>query len=513
MERPADSLRLLWLPAVTATLGLLFVIFAAFLSRGVWFRTWDDAYMFVRYADELRACGAITWNRCDPPTYGLTSLAHFAAVASIRRVVGGDPAIALTIASMSAGLAFLALVARRVFRAPRDARAVVALFVAAALAWAARRLHTHFQSGMDTALAMLCAFVWTQAASEGLRRGRRLLVLGVTGALAWWVRPELAVAFAIVLLVLGEWRATIALVATLCACILAAWAYFRTPLPLPFHAKSIGTYVDFRRDDPTGAMRREAFGFFTSNVVVLGAVCVRALQERRENRRFALAVLIAIVGVSIFLVVRVHGVMANHQRFFMPLLSMALVPAIDAVERGAARVREVRRSLLVTGCLVVAIGLPLLAVARSFYEVEEIRAHPGRPHFRVREYFETYAAGSWPHLGPLLDLPDDIVIASTEVGALSVLASGKRIIDLAGLNDARFASSPFDPERLLREDRPDVIYLPHPDYVGMNRALIESARFVAEYDCQPHGKGSYGFAVRKNAPHSADLHAIFFGAH
>ena len=75
------------------------------------------------------------------------------------------------------------------------------------------------------------------------------------------------------------------------------------------------------------------------------------------------------------------------------------------------------------------------------------------------------------------ELPDDLVVATTEVGVLGASMPNKTVIDLAGLNTAQFAKQAFDPSALFATRRPDVIYMPHWHYVEMNEALKRDPTF------------------------------------
>ncbi|WP_437602038.1 hypothetical protein WMF28_10480 [Sorangium sp. So ce590] len=73
----------------------------------------------------------------------------------------------------------------------------------------------------------------------------------------------------------------------------------------------------------------------------------------------------------------------------------------------------------------------------------------------------------WFALDRVSTLPDDLVMATTEVGMLGAMNLEKTIVDLAGLNDRRFALEPFSADRLFEAYKPELIYMPHPHYVKM----------------------------------------------
>jgi hypothetical protein len=108
----------------------------------------------------------------------------------------------------------------------------------------------------------------------------------------------------------------------------------------------------------------------------------------------------------------------------------------------------------------------------------------------------------WYRLDRFVSLPDDLVIAATEVGLPGVLAPRKTIVDLAGLNESQFARHPFSAERLFARYRPDLLYMPHPNYAEMNRAIEE--RLDAEgYDFHTAREldVDFGVAIRRDSRH------------
>jgi hypothetical protein len=88
----------------------------------------------------------------------------------------------------------------------------------------------------------------------------------------------------------------------------------------------------------------------------------------------------------------------------------------------------------------------------------------------------------WPGLSAFSALPDDLKIATTEVGYPAAMNPRKEIIDLAGLNHTGLALGRVSLQEVIRTRHPDVVYLPHPDYVEMNEAIQADPYFRAHYD-------------------------------
>jgi hypothetical protein len=99
-------------------------------------------------------------------------------------------------------------------------------------------------------------------------------------------------------------------------------------------------------------------------------------------------------------------------------------------------------------------------------------------------------------------LPDDVVIATSEVGLISALAPRKKIIDIAGLNDPAIALSGFSAARLFADGGPDVLFFPHPDYREFIQQMLEAPE-ITGYDLYPPGAlGSLlGVGIKRSSRH------------
>jgi hypothetical protein len=114
--------------------------------------------------------------------------------------------------------------------------------------------------------------------------------------------------------------------------------------------------------------------------------------------------------------------------------------------------------------------------------VKNLRTQDGRFAPLTLEASRRAHADDWFALDRLKELPDDLVIATTEVGHPGALLPGKAIVDLAGLNDTRLARKGLAPAELFRRRPPDWIYLPHGDYREFAEAIEADPYFVAHYE-------------------------------
>ena len=113
-----------WLDRLCMALGLGSVLLFVGLVFAGHRHDFDDAYMFVRYADHLLAGLGHAWNPDGEQTFGSTSLLHVAVVTVLRAVVPASDRIVLQTSSAAAALA--AVAAARLAAKPVQSFAIVA---------------------------------------------------------------------------------------------------------------------------------------------------------------------------------------------------------------------------------------------------------------------------------------------------------------------------------------------------------------------------------------------------
>jgi len=243
--------RLIWIGVALGVSALAAGTLARLLTLGDWPRTWDDSFMFVRYADNLRLHGMLAWNPGQAPAYGLTSVLYVAVVLPVRLLVS-SPVLAIMLSSAISGAAalilLLVLVRRQLQTTDSVARAAGAALVLVTLVAAREMLLAHALSGMDTlfAMAYLAAyFLLIKRAAARPTRGR-IVAAGVWGGLAFFVRPDLLLFTTLIplaMLALGPQRRAAIQVLIISAGVVGAQLVlarltFGTWLPLPFYLKS-----------------------------------------------------------------------------------------------------------------------------------------------------------------------------------------------------------------------------------------------------------------------------------
>jgi hypothetical protein len=480
----------------------------------------DDAYMFLRYAHNLRGGHGLAWNPGQAPIFGVTSLAHLLVVAGLGAVwpslEGGR---LLQVASTTMGLLAAGLLAFTCARFTRDPRLRGNLGLWAAivvpLVTLTEAFEFHVRTGMDTTLSLLANAAVVHLALAFARRPTRRLVVqaALASFVAVLVRPDnLIVAGLCPLLLLWQARGTPSFGRTFAALFAAlvlvglALARWRlgTALPLAFHAKQPGAYAGF-----AGEYTWNPFLFLK---VFLGAalpfVTVLLLLVDRARWRLATALLLppALTIAGLF---SLNQIMGHLGRFYFPFLPYFVVAAA-LVADGALATRTFRPWRVALAAAVLLAGGPALEWAGRRYQARAATQRLAR-----LDGYATRAAQPLPELDSwqasvevarlAAAAPPGTVFAMSEHGLVGARAPDAIIVDVLGLHDRTFALHGFTAAELWRR-RPDAIWMPHPDHTGMLRELLDSDELWSRYDFYPEAF-TYGVALRRDGP--AQLRAQF----
>ena len=497
----------------------------------------DDAYMLVRSARNTLHHGAISWNPQEAPTYGLTSLGYFALVLTLETALRVDAAWVLVLATLLCGGLFVVLALLMVrlttHTATATQRSAATIGVLLALAWGSEGLASHFVNGMDAAFAMLMLVIYLILAHTWFREPgpARALVMGAVGGLLLWVRPDILVFAFLPPIAVFLWppsrlhrvAAFQVLATTIVVCTglaLVAWAYFGSPVPLPAWSKVIRGYGPDMQEVYARFPAEQLLIFLRHHAVVLtlAALGIALLLAKRGIARVSLelGVWLAAIAFVVFHRFFVLAIMGSHQRFYYPLLPAALFLSIQVIVCLAQTQPLQRCEQRLSRSTVLSrtsVGLALLLVVASlapgaWSALESISARPLFQHFTVADnYRNNWPSEYWIQLDAFSRLPDDLVIATTEVGYPGVLNPEKTIVDLAGLNDTEFARQGFSARSLFDRYQPDLFLLPRSHYAAMRNELSQAPEFRSGYEIFRPGKG-LGIALRRDSPYYRAMRSV-----
>lgn len=483
--------------------------------------SFDDAFMYYRYAVRVRQGLGVAWNPGGPPTYGLTSNLWLLVLLPFTYLPLGVESL-LRLASTAAGLVALVVMSLAVsrhatstlLRAPVLATAAVAVPL---LATASFRLN--LASGMDTMLSLLAnaglvlmvlRYLETPTAASAR-------LVGSVAFVSVLARPDsglcaLAVPFLAWFLVLGgRPRAHLIGLVAVPVILVAAeisvcgW-YYGLPLPLGFYAKSARLYEGFQNNE--SALEY----LFEASACALPFLGTLLVTIRRPQLPRLAAFLLPVAATFVYLLT-VRQVMGLGGRFYLPYLPYLVVPALLGAD--AAMLRRPRRTILsamastLVLCALYVVTRPAWPALSAAYMRQVIAPSAAVPARQI--------AASVP-LPPLkaserivtdeiaVFLPPGASMAASEIGYLGARTPQMTLIDLAGLNDTEIGRYGLVMDSFLKR-APDLIWLPHPDYTGLWRALMTDERFWSQYELID-GAFNFGLAIRRDSPFRARIDSV-----
>jgi hypothetical protein len=485
----------------------------------------EDAFMFYRYALNIRHGLGVSWNPDGMHTYGETAPLWGLAVWLLSYLPFGP---SKTLVLGSAMCSFGALIAMAWAVAANAKSKTMSLFAVAFGLVMLPLVFTEIYSlnaatGMETMLALLLC---------GMLAGMVLLwqrgkiapeSVSLVGLLLFLTRPEAALVVVLMPIVamlllrgpskaslgrlLGWFFAGVALEMLLCK------VYFHTALPLSFSIKSLHGYVGYAGNwKPISAM----YLFFSTYRAYVLAL---ALFARRRDWRLLAIFFVPLLATFCYLLT-VTQIMGFLARYYMPYLALVVVPALLVVDRRIAEWQAGDRSawsgrdLVWHGAAVTVVLLCTVGpVPPGIGRILDRRLYAGT---MVYDSVTLHVAAQKPlpptlYLDTMWGLTDELVaplpagasVAASEVGYLGAKAPQVTIIDTAGLNDTRIALHGFNMDALLAR-KPDILWLPHPDYTYQRGLMLTDPALLQQYDVFA-GAANYGLAIRKDSPYRAQI--------
>jgi hypothetical protein len=505
------------------------------MVAGVWLQTlwaawrkplaFDDAYMFARYAMNVRHGLGVSWNLNGVHTYGQTSLLWGLVVV----VVSHLPIGTWKMLSLGSWLCSVGAVIALAWAVAVNSEGALLSSTWRVLPWVALPLTgaTVFSgnqvNGMETMLAALLGAVFVGLALAWCRGVVQPELVAVVGLALFMTRPDAAIAIVLLPLLLfalmpGISKGSIArllgvFLAGVMLELIVCQLYFHTALPLSFYMKSKHVYEGYRAVwHPELLM----LAFFAACELYLVALI---FLSRREDWRLIVCC-VAPALASFAYLGTVTQIMGFNARYYIPYFAFFVVPALLVIDRWMARgdvpVEELwpGKTLLVRGCVTAVVMMSFLALS-SEAVLAKIRRTEARVHFEYDPVHVQMAATvplptiPWDVMmtdfTDLLaaQLPKGVTVAATEAGYLGERAAQMNLIDLAGLNDNEIALQGFDLQALLLR-KPDVIWMPNSDYTYQNALMMSDPELLKEYDVYA-GAANYGLAIRKDSPYRTQI--------
>jgi hypothetical protein len=479
----------------------------------------DDAYMYLRYADHLRAGYGLSWNPGGPPVYGITGWLHLLVVLAVRvarpRLSDAEVLRAASLLAAACAVFTLVWICARFARHPGlggDRLVFAAVLVplvcfGEAFTFAAR-------SGMDT-MSSLAANAGVVFAS--LRLGERptrhaALTAAFVSYVALLARPDNAVVAAgcplLAIVSVGSHRVRRPLLGAFLPTLGGLWAldlvakrlWLGTALPLSFYAKWPGHYAGF-----VGEYTWNPFFFLEVFARAVWPLAVAlALALGRASARVVAVLLLPVAGTFVALF-SVNQIMGHLGRFYLPALPCFVVAAVLAVDRALCEgtlflPRRLAVGLGVAAAMLLSVPALLEAAGRRYEAGAERQVLAPLGGYAVAAREALPERDSWQSAVAMAelaaDLPPGTRIALSEHGLVGARAPQVILIDVLGLHDPAFALRRFSAREMFART-PELIWMPHPDHTQMVRDILDSPELWRDYAFYPDVL-TFGVAVRQD---------------
>ncbi len=496
---------------------------------------WDDALMFARYAHNLSETGIWSWNAGEAPVFGMTELAYGWMVYTVSQIARSLSPITLVQSTSALFGVFWVIVLAialggmsiRLSRQQRQTSRFLLIFALIVISLSAHtNLLHHFTSGMGTTTVLVYVTVYIIGMTVYIQNPTRTLalIMGVFGGLGFAVRPDVMLFTVCVPMALWVFptkthtRQQAVLLGgittiTFGATLLIAHLYFGVALPLPFFAKSGGVDDDYLANQYVAVAIDQLGAYIYSNryliLLIIGGIVIHPKGFMQRLGALERGLIVGMIGYIAYYALFVTQIMPEHQRFYYPtlpiLIWLAYLGAVSFTERLWMIIPTVWRFLNVPIRQVVIVGVMILGVMMLSNIIHQTHQFL---YVHQATYYPPHDA-RWYKLAQFADI-DNITVATTEVGAVAVANFSWRVIDLAGLNDTRFALEGFSATVLLDDYRPDLLYLPYPDYIEMIESIITHPTFLRDYTYFTAGqiRLPMGVAIRNDSPAYTDLMQI-----
>lgn len=495
----------------------------AMLLRRVWLMEldsfeFDDAFMFIRYAEIILAGHGYTWNPGDPALYGNTSILYTYVIAGVK-AIGGDwmsNSWVLVTASLSFALFFLLHLQQQLFRALQSPwlkdRLMIALLTLPLLVFP---LIFGFQisTGMETTMSLFMHgvfifAVWTYG--RDTEPDNRNLTFAVLAAfILYYIRPDNALGIAgfpaILLLSQRKYghlmKLGIGIAVLVGIDLFIKYQWFGDVLPLSYYTKQSGFTEGY-----TAKYFWNPVKYITQIIAyMMPYILLLFLFARKKHRYLLLAFLIPPM-ITFAYYFSFDQIMGFNARLYFPFIPYILIPGLFVLDdflRSQNKASYFQASRMVGRYLFLLVFLVITVFSKyrfiNMYENYAIRAGNKEaiaiPGLDERKYNREVSIRKISEL--LKEFPEDFVFAATEHGYISGDNPKTRILDLSGLHNRQIAYRGYEDE-LLREERPDLIWMPHQDLTVLHHAVRTGEYFQSDYEYIPDIY-AFGCAVRKDS--------------
>ncbi len=482
--------------------------------------SFDDAYMFTRYAKNFLVNHNFGWNAGER-TYGCTSIGYMLFVTFIESIFpksfAGDE-IVLKFSSFFWGILALVYMYKSLKIVTNNSvlkKVYWPQLITLLILFMPVFINNLF-SGMDTTMSLFgdsfMIFLFLQ-----YNRKQSLLFLflaALSSYFIFFIRPDNGICM-IVFPALFLWKKAgklkpfIIVYSIIFVCMaidtVTKYLYFGYIIPLPFYIKSFGLYDGYLGIYKWNVTQYlyDIFIYFFALIIIF----ILFIKKPAIKKAFVYWFPLLLTYGYFYTVVQVMGMASRYYLPFVPFFILGLSVSLTYSfslnkDPDVLTITEFKNRILLL--------LSFIAVIRIFGYCSDayytrLYTHAAKEAKKYSLYNNLFAANAlpeiewWPSIlifdSLLKKLPVTTVVAASEDGFIASDNISMRIIDLSQLNN----NDIFQKKSLLysiEKNKPDVIWLPHTDYTKMRSELFDSYALLYEYDFYP-GILDYGIAVKR----------------
>ncbi len=489
-------------------LGLLMyanALYEAYRQPEPWF---DDAFMYIRYAENINAGNGYCWNKEESPLYGCTNITHAYLIAAGKKLFpAADYAtVAIWLPVINYGVIVLALcffVARYWKLEQKKVFAGITFTVIALLL--NPFLLYHVYTGMDTILSFSgnTFLIMALLLLERKKTVRLALTVALASWFSWFLRPDnifysfLFPALFMLFRLWGEKKIVFTYIAsflfliTVDTCI--KHFVFHEVLPLSFYVKSSGFFNGYMGISDWNPLQ------YLLMFIAFCWLWILLLSLFYESQ-YASNLMVYFLPVFLTLVYFFDAIqmMGTAARFYVPSIPFLLFAALELYF--SSTVVFARKYLTRVVIVFLFFGSCIFWADALSEKYNETFLQSSNPYTFASQQtsslsFPIYPDGAYDFFDLCTKLPAGTKVAAGEHGRLAAYNPQLSVLDLYGLHNSYFAHNGFSADYLF-EQKPDVIQLAHYNFTKINSDIVGYPHFKRDYDFYPSLYG-YGVAVRK----------------
>lgn len=483
--------------------------------------SFDDSYMYIRYADNILAGYGHVWNIGEDQIYGSTSPFYCLWVTLLRALLPFDAAGVLLAASLLPGLLSIALLAR----VNSDLLGYgnywkhYTFYLFAFIACSPFSYHAH--TGMDTNFALFFNVVMIYAGLGYLRQDsiRNAAFVLCSALLGFWARPDnliVSLMFPSLLIFLFKpqgFKKAVAfsLLALSFIALDLAFKYwlFNDPLPLAFYAKKNGFYEGY-----IGLFQWNPVFFtlwFAASTTIYTVITQRVWDGRTRILGLVFLSPLLVTFIYYMSIVQIMGIAARYYLPFIPFVAVfAFISNQHTTLWEFSRWKNIIAKTAIQLGVVIGLGFLFITPYGDYLSSKQ-------EVFTANTKIKTMSEEPLPVLSrffvvkllskQVATLPKNTKVLISEYGRIGAMANHIAIIDPVGLHDRETAHKGVSISRMLQKD-PDIIMMLHIHYTKLRADLIDNPDFQANFDFYPSAF-RHGIAINRNSKRYEENRAWF----